>query len=554
VLVLVGLVVWFANLDYRRLIKFDEGRYAEISREMAVSGDWVTPRLNGIKYFEKPPLHYWAGATAIILFGQHQWVARLWSALAGVLSIALAWYAGRRLFGPAAGLYAAVVLASSLMYVVVGHLDTLDMGLTLFLFVVLCSLLLALRDGANTRENAMWMHSAWAAMAGAVLTKGLVGVVIPGATLVLYTLMRADRRPWLHLHLVTGLLLFLAITGPWFLVVSMRNPEFAWFFFVHEHFLRYTTTIHHRVGPWYYFVAILVVGWLPWTMVVADAAWRSWKAQPGATFQVRRFLLIWCGFVLLFFSASGSKLPSYILPLFPAAALVAGWRLSVVTGDKLTWQFVPTILLGLIALVALPFITTSGDTPVRLIQAFKPWIAAAALVAVAAAAYAAWISRRGNVQRAVLVTGLAGLVGIQLIITGHESLSPSGSAYATAQQVKPYLKAGIPFYSVGTYDHTLDFYLGRTVTLVQYRDEMDFGLQQDPQLAIPTVAEWMEIWKRQRYALALVERVTYEQLRAVGFPMELIANDQSRYYIKTPRAWESDASGSAAPALVKDVS
>ena len=148
-LVLIGLAVWFANLDYRKLIKSDEGRYAEISREMAVSGDWVTPRLNGIKYFEKPPLHYWAGAAAFTLFGEHEWAARLWSALTGLLGIALAWYVGRRLFGPAAGLYAAVALASSLMYVVVGHLNTLDMGLTLFLFAVLCGFLLAQRDEAS---------------------------------------------------------------------------------------------------------------------------------------------------------------------------------------------------------------------------------------------------------------------------------------------------------------------------------------------------------------------------------------------------------------------
>jgi hypothetical protein len=137
------------------------------------------------------------------------------------------------------------------------------------------------------------------------------------------------------------------------------------------------------------------------------------------------------------------------------------------------------------------------------------------------------------VPRAVVVTGLAGLFSIQLIVTGHESLSPSTSAYRMAQRVKPYLKPGIPFYSVGTYDQTLDFYLGRPVTLVQFRDEMDYGLQQEPQLAIPTVAEWMEIWRRQPYALALIEKDLYEQLEASGFPMRLAANDHKRYFIQT---------------------
>ena len=531
---LAALVVWFVNLDYRKLIKPDEGRYAEISREMAVSGDWVTPRLNGIKYFEKPPLHYWAGAAAFRLFGLHEWAARLWSALTGALGILLAWYAGRRLFGAAAGLYGAVALGSCLMYVVVGHLNTLDMGLTLFLFATLCATLLAQRDDASPRARSVCMHLAWAAMAGAVLTKGLVGIVIPGATLTFYTLAQRDWRLWGRLHITTGLLLFLAIAAPWFIAVSMRNPEFAWFFFVHEHFLRYTTTIHQRVEPWYYFLPLLIVGWLPWTAVVVDAMWRAWRREPGAVFQPRRFLLIWCGFVLLFFSASGSKLPSYILPLFPAAALLTGWRLGSVSGTKLAWQVLPMSLLGLVGLIALPFIRTSGDTPIELIQAFKPWIAAAALIALVGALYAGWAARRGEMPRAVLVAGFAGLVATQLIVTGHESLSPSMSAYRLAQQVKPYLKPGIPFYSVSTYDQTLDYYLGRTVTLVQFRDEMDFGLQQEPTLAIPTVEEWMDIWKQQSYALAQVEKGVYEQLRANGFPMDLIANDHRRYFVKTP--------------------
>ncbi|HTS52267.1 MAG TPA: glycosyltransferase family 39 protein, partial [Burkholderiales bacterium] len=391
VLALASLLIWFANLNYRKLIKPDEGRYAEIAREMAVSGDWVTPRLNGIKYFEKPPLHYWAGAAAFTLFGQHEWTARLWSALTGALGVVLAWYGGQRLFGAPAGVYAAAVLGSSLMYVVVGHLNTLDMGLTLFLFAALCAFLLAQRDQATARENAVWMHAAWAAMAGALLSKGLVGIVIPGATLVLYSLIQRDWRPWRRLHSFSGSLLFLAISAPWFALVSMRNPEFAWFFFVHEHFLRYTTTIHQRVEPWHYFLPLLIAGLLPWTIVTADAVWRSWKPQPGGEFQVRRFLLIWCGFVFLFFSASGSKLPPYILPLFPAAALLTGWRLTSIRGATLGRQLVPYTFLGAGALIALPFINSSGDTPAELIQQFKPWIAAAALVTVAAAAYAAWV-------------------------------------------------------------------------------------------------------------------------------------------------------------------
>ena len=533
-LALAALVLWFANLDYRKLIKPDEGRYAEISREMAVTGDWVTPRLNGIRYFEKPPLHYWAGAAAFAAFGAHEWAARLWSAITGMLTVILAWYAGGRLFGRTAGLYAGVLAASSLMLIAVAHLNTLDMGLTFFLFLSLCGFIFAQRDGATARDNTIWMHVGWAAMACAMLSKGLVGVVIPGATLVLYVVIQRDWKLLLRLRPLTGAILFLAIAAPWFVLVSQRNPQFAWFFFVHEHFLRYTTTLHQRSEPWYYFLPLLVAGGLPWTVTLFDAARRSWAAQPDRKFQVRRFLLVWCAFVLLFFSASGSKLPPYILPLFPALALLGGWRLAEIRGRTLFWQLSPLLLLGVGALAALPFVHSSGDTPAALIESFKPWLTAAASVTLIGTGYAMWNARRDHIQRAVIGAGLAALVSAQMILTGHNALAPSMSGYAMAQQVKPYLKPGIPFYSVGTYDQTLDFYLDRTVTLVQFRDELDFGLQLEPQLGIDTVAQWLEIWRGQPYALALIGNDLYEQLSTAGFPMTRIAQDTRRSIIKTP--------------------
>ena len=136
-------VVWFGTLDYRKLIKPDEGRYAEIAREMAVSGDWITPRLNGIKYFEKPPLQYWATAAAFNLFGQDEWTARLWPGITGFLGVLLALYTGTKLFGPAAGGLAAMVLGTSLLYLFIGHINTLDMGVAFFLEAALCAFLLA---------------------------------------------------------------------------------------------------------------------------------------------------------------------------------------------------------------------------------------------------------------------------------------------------------------------------------------------------------------------------------------------------------------------------
>src|SRR5208282_3323194 len=182
-LLAVFTLVWFANLDYRRLVHPDEGRYAEIPREMAVSGDWVTPRLDGIKYFEKPPLQYWLTATAYEAFGVHHWTARLWPALAGYLGVLSIGYVGLRLGGSSLGLYSAAALGGCLWYVLNAHILTLDAGLTLWMSVALGSLFIAQGPAASPRQTRWWMWVAWAAMALSTLSKGLIGIVLPGATL-----------------------------------------------------------------------------------------------------------------------------------------------------------------------------------------------------------------------------------------------------------------------------------------------------------------------------------------------------------------------------------
>ena len=129
-LALLLAAVWFGTLDMRKLVRPDEGRYAEIPREMVATGDWLTPRLNAIKYFEKPPLQYWATATAYTVFGEHHWTARLWPALTAFLCVLLIYFAGRKLFGEVTAFYAALILASSPGFIIVAQINKLDMGLT----------------------------------------------------------------------------------------------------------------------------------------------------------------------------------------------------------------------------------------------------------------------------------------------------------------------------------------------------------------------------------------------------------------------------------------
>lgn len=528
-LVFAFAAVWFGTLDYRRLVNPDEGRYAEIPREMVVTGDWLTPRLNGIKYFEKPALQYWATAAAYTAFGQHDWTARLWPALTGFFGVLLAGFVGRRLFGAEAGLLAAVTLATSLLYLAIGHFNTLDMGLTFFLEAAVFGFLLA-QSGQRR-----WMLVAWAALALAVLSKGIVALVLTGGTLVLYSLLARDLSVWRRLELVRGLPLFLLIAAPWFIAVSLANPEFAHFFFIHEHFERFLTKVHHRYQPAWYFVPVLLIGALPWTTLALQSLARAWRrGEEKSGFAVRRFLALWCVVVFAFFSVSDSKLLSYILPLFPALALLVGDQLTRIGRKSLLRHLAFVALIALVCLLLAPRVAlrANDETPIAMMGAYAHWLTAAAAiwsVGALAALVLAWRDRKiPAIASLAAATFLAG-TGAML---GHENLSASNSAYWIATKIKPLVPADAPFYSVGNYDQTLPVYLGRTVTLVHYLGELEFGLKQEPAKSIRSMAEFRQRWTADADAFAIMDPEAYDQLRQEGLPMTEIARDTRRVVVR----------------------
>jgi 4-amino-4-deoxy-L-arabinose transferase-like glycosyltransferase len=531
VLLFAFTFVWFGTLDYRKLIKPDEGRYAEIAREMVVTGDWLTPRLNGIKYFEKPPLQYWATATAFEIFGQHDWTARLWPALTGFLGILLCWFAGRRLFGAKAGLLAAATLATSQLYLAIGHINTLDMGLAFFLEAAVFGFLLA-QSGLRR-----WMLVAWAALALAVLTKGIVALVLTGATLVLHTLLTRDLSPWRKFEFARGLPLFLLIAAPWFVAVSLANPEFAHFFFIHEHFERFLTKVHHRYQPAWYFVPVLLLGALPWTTLAFQSLAQAWHQPEKSGFAARRFLVLWCVVVFGFFSVSDSKLPSYILPLFPALALLLGDLLTRIGRKALAVHLAIVALIALACVILAPHIIARADdeTPLEMMSAYARWLTVAAAIWLAGTLAALALAWRDSKIPAVVTLVIASLLAGTGVILGHENLSRSNSAYWIATRIKPSVPVDVPFYSIKNYDQTLPVYLGRTVTLVKYLGEMEFGLTHEPGKSVQSMDEFRRRWATDADAFAIMEPGEYDQLRQEGLPMTEIARDTRRVIVRKPR-------------------
>lgn len=548
-LLLAGLLVafaliWFSNLEYRKLVSPDEGRYAEIGREMALSGDWVTPRLNDLKYFEKPPLQYWATAAVFQLFGESQWGARWWPATTAFACVLLMFWTARRLYGDdEIALAAAAALGGCSGFVINSHINTLDAGLAAFLTVALLSFLLAQRPGATATANRNGMLAVWVAMALAVLSKGLIGIVLPGAVLAIYVVVERDWRLLTRLHLGKGLILFLAITVPWFVAVSLANDEFARFFFVHEHFARFLTKVHRRGGAWWYFVPILLFGAMPWTPYIAVRLRQGWRreGEPG-TLQVRRLLLVWFGFIFLFFSVSHSKLPSYILPVFPALALLAALEMRDMTPkllSRIAWGLaaVGGVLL-LVVVIGGEWITArffvNARSPFEIVSRYVPWMQGSILAFTAGALAAVWFFRRAARAFGMVALAFGSLVAGILALDGHDELSSLSSSYHIVREVEatagPFQRDA-PFFSVWMYDQTLPFYLKRPVTLVHYVDEFALGQTAEPWKGIAEIEDWKNRWLALAQGYAMMSVLNYERFLQEGLPMRLLARDPRRVIV-----------------------
>jgi 4-amino-4-deoxy-L-arabinose transferase-like glycosyltransferase len=538
-LLLIALaLIWFVPLGMRHLIPTDEGRYAEMAREMFVTGDWITPRYNGYKYFEKPPLQTWANALTFAWFGIGEWQARLYTALTGFVGIFVVGYTGGRLFGALSGWCAALVMVAAPYWNLMGHFNALDMGLSFWMTVTLCALLLSQQETMTRAGRRGWMWLSWAAMAMAMLSKGLIGILIPGAALVVYMVVARDWRVFLRIHLPSGLLVFAIVCGPWFVLVQRDNPEFFHFFFIVQQFDRYLTPDQNRPGPLYYFVPVLLVGMLPWLSLL-PGAFRGLFRTPRQVngFSPTLMLVVWAAFIFVFFSVSHSKLPSYVLPVVPALALLLGRVLPTLSPRAWRWHlsgYAAFLLIGVVVAGTVLRQMGSDDTPTALYVTYTNWVwlaLACGLVGI----LVAWRMSRISMTASLLAFVAGWCVLVTVAGTGHEVFGRYRSGALLAPRVKAVLAAlppDTPFYSVHKLDHTFPFYVGHTMIMVRDPDELAFGVSQAPTKWEPTDAAFVASWNRDAHALALMPPDVYATFEKAHLPMKVIAQDAWRVIVE----------------------
>jgi 4-amino-4-deoxy-L-arabinose transferase-like glycosyltransferase len=480
--VIIACALYLPRLGTAALWEPDEGRYAEIAREMLVSGDYVTPRDDWVRYFEKPPLVYWTTAASIRILGRNETAVRLPIALASIAQIAIVEVLAESMFGAAAGVYAALGLALSPIFFGFSRFLTLDPVLALFITASLACIYAA-SGKPNLRDGHKWLYLA-ALFAGlGTLTKGPVALVLCGGIGLIYLIVQKRGRelvqvPWLGCALIVA-----AVNLPWFAAVSWRNPGFLKFFFVHEHIQRYAASTEHAWGVYFFFV-VTAVGMWPWICFVPIAIAEAFERRPrqssdAADYQQHQralaFALIWFAVVFVFFSIPRSKLGSYILPALPAAAIVAGYGISRL--PQIDPRRVSRILAAIAAVNILVAAAALSAVPLirelRRVAALRPdlIVGVSAMALGAIIAFALWRTAAGAVPT-VGALALSMVVVLATMVKAREDAAPLNSYRILAAQIAREIRPGCVIASYRHHVQALPFYTGEREALVDYRGEL----------------------------------------------------------------------------------
>ncbi len=525
--------LFFSFLGGRPLASPDEGRYVEIPREMVASNDYVTPHLNGLKYFEKPPLVYWVETAPIKLGFFNEFAFRFPIALFAILGCLVVYGFSRHFYSRRAGLWSAVVLATSLLYYSLSRIILLDLVLTVFITSGLLSFFAGIKEDAGLGRR-KWLAFSAISLALAVLTKGLVGVLIPLGIMAMWITLFNKWRLLRPLYLPTNLFLFLAVALPWHILVSFKNPDFFDFYFIHEQFERYFTTTHRRYQPFWFFIPITILGFLPWTFFLVRAAkdaipktFRDWKI-----YDFESFLIVWIVFIFIFFSCSNSILIPYILPIFPALAILVGrflsyvWKNHLKIGPEICLYsiFYLTLILGSVyAFQRLQVTIIPKPLFLSISQILTLWSIS---IVVLPLVYF-WKGTRW-----ALGTILLSHMALLFIMNGAGSSIQKPSTKGLAQKILSSYPKDVEVFTYHSYFQDLPVYLQNTVKVVHWSGELDFGSHIDPYNKIMlTDAEFEKSWNSNKNICVVTRENFYNSILQITKSKPFILGTQDEVIV-----------------------
>lgn len=462
-LALAIVLVYTLGLSSFPLTERSEARYFGVAWEMVSSGDYLTPRYNGIKHFHKPPLFYWAEAASMKVLGQTEGAGRVPCAAAALATLALtAWLAARPGMRCDRPWLAAAFLATSPFFWEMGRVAVTDMVVTLLVTGTLAVAWRILERGSTKSDLLIF----WTLLGLNFLNKGPVGPFLVALVLLPYLII--TQSSWRAFAPVPGLLLAAAIGLPWYFWAVSQNPGLLAYFLKFQTVDRMVTTVHERSGPIWFYLPVLLGGFLPWSVWLPGtlrAAWRSARQQERKAPNPDLYLLLWLLPPMVFFSLIGSKLPPYVLPLFPAMSLMVVRHLDA------RWLPAPLVVF---AVAAVGGAGLSAAEPFPRLAVFSPQIQWAAGWLSAGALVGALVRRQRRDPETLAVMLLTMLALLGTAITGLGGLSRN-SARDLALTVKEQAQ-GRPYEvaMLGGYFFGLPFYLGQNIVHVQLERETQF--------------------------------------------------------------------------------
>ena len=443
----------------------DEGRYAEIAREMLVTGDMITPRLNHVPFLDKPILHYWLQAFSMKLFGINEWAVRLPPALLGIMGCIVTYICGRRLFNRRTGILSAAILATTPLYFGAAHYANLDLEVAVFISSSLLFFITALQR--NDAYQFYFYIAAYTATAFAFLTKGLIGIVFPLLILSVWIIWFRRYDFFKKSYLILGLLLWLIIVLPWYFLVEKANSQFLEYFFVTQQITRFLSGIDfNNKTPFWFYIPIILIGFFPWTIfllqTIRENIEKIWRTP--LQYQTEFYLLLWSAIIFIFFSIPHSKIVGYILPIFPALAILIGNKLSLdwkqpQSSRNSLYYFTATIILSFI-LFLLSYYQWIKFTP-----QFFPYLVTMIIILVLCGIIALLMTKKNSLFNLFMICILAN-IGFLFTLTKSAPYLNTNSTKSLVSQLKQIMRPEDKVSMYFKYYQDAPFYLQHAIFVV----------------------------------------------------------------------------------------
>ncbi|MCF8054665.1 MAG: glycosyltransferase family 39 protein [Deltaproteobacteria bacterium] len=533
----IAAVLYIVALAAIPQTETSEARYALIASSMAESNDFVTPMLKEAPYLEKPPLVYWASAIIFKVFGENDLTARLFVAFCTIGCVLLVFGMARHFYGTKVGVYSAAILAFSLFHFIIGRINVLDMPLAFFVSLAIWCGYLAFENG---QANKKWLYALYFFSALAFLTKGLIGIIFPGAVIFFWLLLTKRWRELYKLFSPVGVVIFLIVVLPWIILVQQAQSDFLYFFFIYEHFVRFATKVHQRYQPFYFFIPVLLVGCIPWLGYLWQVLEKQSKGAILEAVGKERaiFLSVWAGLIFLFFSASSSKLVPYIAPVFLPLAVVGGRIFSLyerVDEKKSNWRrYLPQALQSLLLIAGIAVVVMRENDGFG--GGFFLLLSLPLFCAVLLAFLPNYLlSRYGKESWFLSLSALGFLLFFSLLFPAHFILAPYKTAKPVIEAMTRFIPQGETLYQFRTNIYGIDFYSKTRTPLIDVGGEIEPGVKKLPlaerEKYFPSQDEFMKLYNQGGQFFVLFENDDKYDYFLKLFPEGRLIWKNKKYYL-----------------------